>query len=1153
MKRFIKRTLSDLISGKKHIPKMKISRVFMIAFVLFFSTISIYAQEKPITLNLKDVTIKQLLKEIESQTDYTFVYNNHTIDTDKKISVKAENEKISSLLGRLFPGFSYTFEDKMIILKPKEKRSAPQQEKRITGEVKDQNGEPLIGVSVHIKDTSIGTITGIDGTFSLQVTGNNPVIKISYIGFIPQEITVGDKSKFNIVLNEDKQILDEVIVIGYGTKNKNKVIGAVNQVGSETFENKAVTNMAQALQGAIPNLNITFSDGQLNSSPTYNIRGFTSINGGTPLALIDGVPGDLNLLSPEDIASVSVLKDASSAAIYGAQAAFGVILITTKKGESEKPRFRFSMNAGYNQPLKTPKLLLDNLQYAKTLQLGYNGYTGTDNPSINQVIDYLEAYKEDPTIPQGYVNDLYFSFISGEPTDWYDMIYNDKQSFQRYFVDVSGKNDKMNYYLSAGFLKQDGVYKVATDVFKKYNLKAKMEIKLSEHITIFENFTLEESKYDYPVRTIGSSSFLRLLSQLGSPFSTVYDTEGNYTYGGMVSLGLLKEGGRSVSKKNVVQNTLGFEVDLLKNSLKIKGDYSIWLDKIRGDEQKRRLSYASSPGVTKPLASMADFYKSSYTEAILQTINIYADYTTKLNKHNLNFIAGYNQNMNDYEQFWGQVDENAFDNYGSLNLGNGLQYAGDNQSAWATSGFFYRGSYDFDSKYLLELNGRVDGSSRFPQGNRWGFFPSAAVGWVVSQEKFMDFLKPSVDLFKVRASYGSLGNQQVSAFMYIPTMAKGKMSYLTNGQQLYYVSPPSLVANDLTWETVISKNAGFDLAMFRNRLNFGFDVYERVTKDMLAAGVSLPATLGGSVPKTNSADLSVKGWEASVMWRDNFKLFGKPGNYSARFVIADNSAKITRFDGNHGQLLSGYNVGEKIGTIWGLKTLGFFESDEEAQAWADQTEVGKNMKYFQAGDIKFEDKNKDGKITKGKQTLYDHGDLERIGNTSARFPYSLDLLANWNNFDLNIFLQGVGKRDFYPGGETAYFWGFYNRWYNPVFEHIEGNYWTPENTNAYFPRPRAYTAIDDQTQLGVPQTRYLQDASYLRLKTLTFGYTIPKHLTRKLGLEKFRLYFTGQNLLTFTNLSKVFDPEAINSTEGTAAGFIYPIQKTLTFGLEVVF
>ncbi len=1118
-----------------------------------------FAQNQRITLKGGTTTLAAVFSEIEYQTDLSVDYDVNVVDGSKPVSVPASTLTVKSLLDNVLKntGYIYSLNRNHIIVSVRPV-VAKDNANILKGRVLDGSGQPVIGAGVIVKGTAKGAVTDASGNFELDAPEGS-TLTISALGYEPRSFVSNGVSDLSIVLEESNIMLDETIVIGYGSKNRNKIVGAVNQVSKETFAGKPVTNVGQALQGAIPNLNITVTDGRLNRNPTYNVRGYNSINGGSPLVLVDGVQGDINLVAPEDIESVSVLKDASSAAIYGAQASFGVILITTKSGTDDKPHFRYTTNVGISQPLKTPELLMDGIQYATILQEAYTGWAGSGLAALDEVKAYLENYQQNPGLPIAYVNDVYFSYISGQMTDWYKTIYNDSQMFQRHHLELSGKNGRVRYYISGGFSSQDGVYRIATDNLKQYSLKAKMEVDVTKNLKLYNNFSLEDKNYSAPNTTVyGNWDILRFMTQLCAPFSTIYDNNGNYSYGGMVSVGLLKDSGRSTTEKTAIRDTFGAELSLFDDSLKLKGDLSLWEDRNYGSAQRIRLSYSSSPGNVAPMSSMPDYIKKAYTEGKLYTVNAYADFNKVFGKHTVGAIVGFNQVSDYYRGFDARVDDNLIDGYASLNLANGDKVITDNEYSYATRGFFYRASYDYDNRYLLELNGRYDGTSKFPAGRRWGFFPSAAVGWVLSNEPYMQFLKPAVDVLKIRASYGSLGNQQVSAFSYIPTMEKLQLSgYLTNPsspERVDYVTVPGLVAGDLTWETVTSTNVGIDLDMFGRRLCIGLDGYQRMTYDMLASGVSLPATLGATVPKTNSADLRVRGWEASAMWRDRFTLFGKPADYSVKFVMADNRAVITKYNANDGHLISGYNVGEEIGTIWGLECLGFFESDEEAESWADQRKVSDNIVKTGAGDLKFKDQGvQDGKIDKGQETLDDPGDLIRIGNSSVRLPYSFDFTFAWNNFDLNVFFQGVGKRDFYPGVECAILWGPFNRWYNPVWKHIAGNYWTEDNRDAYFPRLRGYMSNNARNELGIPNTKYLQDASYLRLKTLTVGYTIPAKVTSKIGLSKVRMFFSGQNLLTFTRLFKCFDPEAINNLNNNGAGFVYPIQRTMTFGLDVNF
>lgn len=550
----------------------------MCCMLCLCQTTDMQAQTSPsvkLDISLTDSPLMELIKTIEARTDYTFLINT-SINPGQHVTVDVRQASIPEILDIALKGkpVDYEIAGKQIVLKKAVERF---QARRLTGKVTDSKGNPLVGVTVLVKGTTIGTSTNAKGEYAFTLNKPGGTLVVSYLGYESQEISINNRTAIDVILRDEAHSIEDVVVIGYGTKNKTKIVGAVNQVSSETFENKAIANVGQALQGAIPNLNITFSDGQINRNASYNIRGTTSINGGSPLVLIDGTPGNLNLIAPEDIQSVSVLKDASSAAIYGAQASYGVILVTTKKGESDKPKFRYSGSFGFSQPLKTPRILMDSEKYVDILQQAYVGWAGGELAALTQVSEYLKTYKQDPTQPLGYVNNMYFSYITGKPTDWYGLIYNDTQPFNKHFAEVSGRSDRVNYYVSAGMTNQDGAYRINTDHLRKYSMRTKLEIKLSKNINIFNNFSIEDSKYVTPITNVtGSNNILRFMTQLCAPFSSPYDNEGNYSYGGMVSEGLLKNGGRSIQRNNMVRNTFGAEISFLKGDLKLKGDYSIW-------------------------------------------------------------------------------------------------------------------------------------------------------------------------------------------------------------------------------------------------------------------------------------------------------------------------------------------------------------------------------------------------------------------------------------------------------------------------------------------------------------------------------------------------------------------------------------------------
>lgn len=1049
--------------------------------------------------------------------------------------------------------------------------SQAQNKPDVAGVVQSPQGEKMPGVSV--KAVQVATnkvsfqVTNEKGLFKFDnlVAGDNYEFIFSSVGYKTQQLqgyTIKKGETINLIvrmkLRDDS--LAQVVVVGYGTQKKANVTGAISQVGSEVFEDRPITNIAQGLQGAIPNLNITFGDGRIGRGGDFNVRGITSINGGGPLILIDGTPGDINMINPEDVASVTVLKDAASAAIYGARAAFGVILVTTRKGKTGAPQVRYTNSFGWSKPTRLPHVVNDPLAAATLQNEAYRGYAGGDQPGMPDVIAYLKKRQEDPSLPELGV-DAAGNFIRGANTDWYREFYNDQQPFSKHYVSLSGGKGNTNYFISAGYMKQQGAFRVATDDYKKYSLRLKLDNQVTDWLKIYDNVEMIQGLYDAPNKFVANGfNVYRYLSLFANPYEAIKTPSGNYTQAGMLTFGQLEKGGRSLQKDQLLKNTLGFQTSFLNNKLRFNGDYTVFVTQNRNDIQNIRLKYENKPGSIAAYSNQ-DYTAASMGETLNQVVNLYTEYEQRIGQHHFKGLLGFNQELNKYSYFTARRDDNITQEQSALNLTSGVATVGDNKREWAIRGVFYRLNYDFKDRYLLELNGRYDGTSKFADSSRYAFFPSVSAGWIISKEPFFQPLSKAFSNLKVRASYGSLGNQlSLSEYTYLNTLGVYKTSDILDGAQPLAVGAPGLMPVNLTWETATTLDFGLDFTALRNRLDVGFDWFNRTTTRMLTKGKTLPAVLGATEPKQNAADLSTKGWEFSVKWNDRSTLFGKPFSYNFGVVLSDSRSFITKFD-NPNKFLGDYYEGMELGEIWGYKTLGFFQTDEEYKTHVDQHLV-QSLAYSlnghpMAGDIKFENRNGDDKISNGKNTVDDPGDMYKIGNDRPRYAYGVSAGANWNGISLDVFFQGIGKRDFWPEAESGVFWGFYNRWNQPVYDHIYNNYWTPENPNAYFPRPRAYDAFDASRQLGVKQTRYLQNAAYLRLKNLTAGYTIPAKWTTHIGIDKARIFFSGQNLFEFTRISKAFDPEGINDEVdgGTSngRGFVYPIQRTYTFGIDVNF
>lgn len=1030
----------------------------------------------------------------------------------------------------------------------------------VKGKVTNKEGKSLEGVSVLIDGTGKGVMTNLSGEYSLEEVPEDARLVFTYIGYATETIPVGSRTTIDVVLTESNTGLNEVVVVGYGTKRKDEITGSISQVGGEVFKDKPITNIAQGLQGKIPNLNISFGDGQPNQGGIFNIRGMNSINGGSPLVLIDGVEAEINLINPEDVASISVLKDAASAAIYGARASFGVVLVTTRQGAKGKINFHYSNDVGWNQPTFLPHVINDPIAAAELQNEAYKGYSGIDNSTMLPIISYLEQRKADPSLPEVGINPSNNTWLFGANTDWYHDYFSNHQQYGKHFFSVSGGSDKVTYYLSGGIQNQDGVFKVATDEYKRYNFRSKLDLQAFSWLKIYNNSEFNQDIYDAPNKYVnGDYNVYRYLSLFANPYYAAKTPDGNWTQAGMLTFGNLLDGGRVLEKNQVFRNTTGFQAKLFKNILTINGDFTAMWTQARNDRKARSLSFENTPGaVTK--YSNPDFFQSSFGEDFYTVANLYGQYSNDFGKHHLDVLIGVNKELNRERQFKSYIANNLSDNYGSLNLASGNSQVSDNNSDWAMQGVFSRVSYNYDKRYLIEFNGRYDGTSRFPVEDRYGFFPSVSAGWMISRENFFQPLRHIVNSLKFRSSYGSLGNQQVGTYAYIPIMSFAPITSILDGSHPIGTSAPGLVAQSLTWETARTFDVGADISFLEGRLSMGFDWYKRQTINMLTKSKQLPAVLGTTEPQTNAANLETTGWESSIQWNDQFMVAKKPFSYNISLVISNNKSTITRYD-NPNNYLGDYYVGQRIGEIWGYVTDGFFQADNEYLTSADQSKVSVIAYSVDghpiAGDIKFSDLNKDGTIYNGNNTLINPGDMKVIGNSTPQYPYGISAEASWNNIDFSIFLQGVGKRDFWPGIESGIFWGFYNRWNQPVYDHIYGNYWTPDHTDAYFPKPRAYIASHAGSSLYYTQTRYLQNAAYLRLKNISLGYKIaPEFLTRH-HINSLRIFISGQNLLTWTKLSKAFDPETIIDDQYVSVsngnGFVYPIQKTFSAGVNLNF
>ncbi len=1030
-----------------------------------------------------------------------------------------------------------------------------QQSETATGTVVDAMG-PVIGASVIVKGTTNGTITDFDGNFSLSGVKKGDIIQISFVGYKTQEIAWSGQP-LNVTLKEDSEMMDEVVVVGYGVQKKVNVTGAVAMTEGDVLENRPISNIAQGLQGAIPNLNISFGSGDPTASATMNVRGLTSLNGGSALILVDGVEtNDISLLNPQDIENISVLKDASSAAVYGARAAFGVVLITTKKGSKEqKVKVNYSNNFSWSTPSRLPEGI-SSIKWLEATNLAGKNHSGAGYWS-NALVEAVRAYCDDPSRPAAFLDETGAYTAKGQwayagNTDWFDAMYSDAAFMQQHNASISGGTEKNTYYASIGYKGQDGLLRYGNDSYERFNLTFNFTTQVTDWLELGFRTKYNRNSSDAPNVSayMGSSPyyeiyrahpFVPLFLPDGENFAGMEGSNFNYNF-----VGIMAEGGRVKNAYDDFWYTGSFTLTPIKG-LSIKGDYT--RNRFyRTQRSHFKTIYQLNPDGShlekgKPSSASLTKYDDTY-----EALNAWAEYKTALGDHSFTVMAGYNQEKKETSNMSGTGSNLFANDFPIIDQATTKQSLTEAATVWAVQGAFFRVNYDYKGKYLVELNGRYDGSSKYHQDDRWGFFPSASLGWRVSEESFFEPLKQTVDNLKVRASIGSLGNQVTNGnFDYIGLMGSKTLSYILGGNQATAITPSSLAYTNVTWEKVTTANFGLDFGLFNNRLNASFDYFIRYTDDMVVSK-AYPAVMGTSGGKENLASMRTNGWELSINWRDVIEdVAGSPLEYSVGFGLSDSYSTITKYDnptGYLGDLYEGMRLGEK----WGYVTDGFIVDAEEAALQATR------QKYIDgtwiAGDIRYKDLNNDDKVDTGDYTLADHGDIKIIGNETPRYRFSFNLGGSWKGFDIRAQFEGVGKRDLWLG--SGVFWGFdQGVWWAAVNDYHVDNMWTPENTDAYYP-VATWSNRSRQTQ-----TKYLQDASYIRLRDLTIGYTLPQDWLKPLGVSQLKVFVSGQNLWEATDFFKYIDPDMTGSTNNqgryTGDAKAYPFCRSYSFGVNLTF
>ncbi|WP_242921206.1 TonB-dependent receptor [Pontibacter liquoris] len=1137
---------------------MKLTCILLFTALLQVSA-SGYAQK--ITLSERQAPLEKVLKEIRRQSGYDLFYNAKLLKQALPVSVQVQNASLEEALSASFKGqpLAFTIDSRTVVVK--EAAVLRQTGITVTGKVADEKGEPLPGATVRVKGTDKGTSTGADGAFVLQNVAQDAVLEISFLGYLNKEVKVAP-ALGTIQLEVNTSKLEEVVVVGYGTQKKANLTGAVSTVNAQVLESRPVQNVGQALQGLVPGLNMqtTGLGGELNQPLSFNIRGAGTIGAGStasPLVLIDGMEGDMNAINPQDIETITVLKDAAASSIYGSRAPFGVILITTKSGKAGKTTVNYNDNFRISKPMGLPTMM-DSYTFAKYWnEAAANDGEGAkfSDEVLDRILKYQHGEIDYGTVPNANGDRYEYYTGSNGNTDWFKEQYKSYSLSQEHNLSVNGGTDKTQFYASGGLLDQGGLLRHSHDAFKRYTLSGKINTVISKFASF--NYSTRYVREDYTQATHQSDLFYHNVARRW-PTVPVYDPNGNWSDPGEIAQ--LEEGGRVINQTDWLYQQGQLTLTPLKGwNIVANGNFRVTNGNRHSDVRPAYAYDVAGNSFPVSVGWNSAGYSSVYEYARKENYfssNIFSDYTFDLKEaHHFKVLGGFNSELTKFRTIGASRSGLINPLLPTINTATEDSKAEEGQyQHWAIAGFFGRLNYNYKERYLLEVNARYDGSSRFIRDKRWNLFPSVSAGWNIAQEDFWTF-DDVVQTLKLRGSYGELGNQNTrNWYPFYSKMPIGVNNggWLIGGQQPNTAYAPGLVSTLLTWERVTSWDAGFDVALLQNRLNLNFDYFKRKTFDMVGPAPELPVILGTAVPQINNTDMESYGFELEAAWHDQI---GEVG-YGLRAVMADSRQRITRYPNPTGNINTWYD-GELMGNIWGYTTVGIAKTQEEMDAHlaeVDQSGLGSN---WGAGDIMYADLNGDGKIDGGTGILGNTGDRSVIGNSTPRYRYSLDLTANWKGFDMRLFLQGVGQRDYMPNG--PYFWGASGgMWQSAGFtEHMD--FFRDEtspmvksgtadvNLDAYFPKPYFNTGKNQQSQ-----TRYLQSAAYLRLKNLQVGYTLPGNLTSRVGISRLRFYVSGENLLTFSDMIDIFDPETVGLS-GWNDGKTYPFSQVYSGGLSVTF
>lgn len=1141
-----------------------LSACFISISVNHLSALPISAQHEKLSINMQDKTLEDVFTFIENHSDYVFIYHASKIDLSHKVNVNIKDQPIKDILKDVFrgTGLTYVVKGRQIVVKKEDAPQTPgvksvavlQQQKGITvsGNIKDDTGFPLIGVNVVIKGSNQGVITDVDGNFSMEDVPSSAILRFSYIGYRPIEMKA--QESIMLVMHEDNEKLEEVVVVGYGTQKKVNLTGAIEVMDGDRLKNRPSTNVSQVMQGTVSGVN--FSYGNSGSEPGAKLN--LQIRGqGEPYVLIDGTVGDLNMIDPNDIENISVLKDAAASAIYGARAPYGVVIITTKSGKrEEKIQVDFSANVAFTKPIRKPRMV-DSYTFVRAMN-EFHDNQGESRLFAEETIDRIIAYINNPSLPETVPdatnsNQWATYLLANGNNDWIDVHFGSGVRNQEN-VSIKGGGKDLAFYLSAGHAYEKGILNFGKDTYRRINFNAKLDLSLTKWWKLSSNTRVVQSTRENP-NYDDEGDYDMMIHQIFRTQPNQFLKSPNGYYSRLSRIPMIEAGSDKTITRGILQR-FATDITPLKNWT-ISADYSIDFPYTSFTSNNLTAYEDLVDGSLSAIPTTVPSYVNKYkSHTMYNSLNVYTSYKFDLkDKHHFTAMLGFQQESNSYDYLSGLKKELITPEVPSISTATGEMQTTDDLTHWSTQGYFARLNYDYMGKYLLEVNARYDGTSKFTKDHRWGLFPSFSLGWNISHEKFWEPVSPYVNTLKLRTSWGSLGNQNVDAYQDLPLLGtEMNLEWILNGKRPAYTTAPNLINPVLTWESSKTVDVGADLGFFNNRLQITADYYQRLTFNRLGPAQALPAVLGADIPKENNSELRTRGWDLSFTWRDKVS---NDFSYSVTAMLFDYKSVVTKYNNPTGILTTDYE-GKTIGEIWGYETVGLIRTQEDA----DRINQSKSQNFINAqvwrtGDVMYRDLNNDGLINNGKNTVSDHGDLRIIGNNTPRYQFGITLSADYKGFDFMAFFQGTAKRDLWLTGNM--FWGFNNWNQTTLFPHHLDYYRDAEestysglgvNTDAYYPRPYSQSSLYKKNQQI--QTRYLQNGAYLRLKNLQLGYSIPQTVLKKVGLQKSRIYCSAENVLTLTKLPVGFDPETANLGKYGNGKSMFSL-AVLSFGLNVSF